>query len=72
LQIKAVNWPPADEIDTCNDDLVVTITEVITGNTIPTKSSDLPEIYLDSNPKTLEETRKKDGFSPLLVSGRVT
>ena len=27
---------------------------------------------MDSNPKTLEETGEKDGFSPLLVSGRVT
>jgi len=26
---------------------------------------------LDSNPKTLEETGEKDGFSPILVSGRV-
>jgi len=38
LQIKAANWPPANEIDTCNDDLVVTITEVITENTIPTEN----------------------------------
>jgi hypothetical protein len=29
LQIKAIDWPPADEIDACNDDLVVEITEVI-------------------------------------------
>jgi len=38
LQIKAANWPPADEINTCNGDLIVTITEVITGNTIPTEN----------------------------------
>jgi hypothetical protein len=32
LQIKATNWPPANKIDTCNDDLLKTITEVIAGN----------------------------------------
>jgi hypothetical protein len=35
LRIKTTNWPPADEIDACNGALVVTITEVIAGNTIP-------------------------------------
>jgi hypothetical protein len=67
LQIKAANWPTADEIDTCNGDLVITITEVIAGNTIPTKNHlILPEIYLDSNPKTLENYGKKMGSFPFL------
>ena len=38
LQIKAINWPPTDEIDAYNDNLIVTITEVIAGHTIPTKN----------------------------------
>ena len=38
LQIKATNWPPADEFDACNDDLIVAIAEVIAGHTIPTKN----------------------------------
>ena len=29
LQIGATNWLPANEIDACNDDLVVAITQVI-------------------------------------------
>jgi hypothetical protein len=29
---------PADEIDACNDDLVMAITEVIAGNTMPTEN----------------------------------
>jgi hypothetical protein len=40
LQIMATTWPPADEIDTYNADLIVAIIEVIAGNTIPEKSSD--------------------------------
>ena len=68
LEIKVIN----DEIDACSGDLIVAITQVITGNTILTENHlILLEIYLDSNPKTLEETGEKDGFSPLLVSGRV-
>jgi hypothetical protein len=48
LQIKAINWLPADEIDACNDDLIVAITEVIAGHTIPTKNHlILPKNYLD-------------------------
>jgi hypothetical protein len=31
----ATTWPPADEIDACNADLIVAIIEVIAGNTIP-------------------------------------
>ena len=38
LHIKATNWPPADEIDTCNGDLVEAIIEVIAGHTIPTEN----------------------------------
>jgi hypothetical protein len=37
LQIIATPGPPADESDTCNDDLVVSIIEVIAGNTILTE-----------------------------------
>jgi hypothetical protein len=38
FQIKATNWPPADKTDACNGDLTVAITEVIVGNTIPSKN----------------------------------
>ena len=75
LQIEATNWPPANEIDACNDDLVVTITEVIAEHTNPTRNHlSSSEDYLDSNPKTLEECgeMEKDGSPPLLVSGRRT
>jgi hypothetical protein len=48
LQIKVINWLPADEIDACDGDLVVAITEVIAGHTIPTKNHlILLKIYLD-------------------------
>jgi len=51
LQIKVIN----DEIDACNGDLIVATTQVITENTILTENHlILLEIYLDSNPKTLE------------------
>jgi hypothetical protein len=33
----ATNWPPADEIDACNDDVVIEITHVIAGNKISTE-----------------------------------
>ena len=53
LQIKATNWLPADEIDVCNDDLVVVITEVIADHTNLAENHMIsPEIYL-ANPKTL-------------------
>ena len=53
LQIMAINWPPADEIDACNDDLVVVIAEVIADHTNPAENHMIsPEIYL-ANPKTL-------------------
>jgi hypothetical protein len=38
LQIKATKWPSANEIDACNGDLVVTITEVIAVNAMSTKN----------------------------------
>ena len=69
LQIKATNWPPADEIDTCNDDLIVTITEVIAGHTILIeKSSDFAKKSFELNTKTHENCEKRMGplpfFSP--------
>ena len=33
----ATNWPSADEIDACNDDVVVEITKVSAGNKISTE-----------------------------------
>jgi hypothetical protein len=48
LQIKATNWPPVDETDVCNNDLVMAITEVIVGHVIPTGNNLVsPIIYLD-------------------------
>ena len=42
-----------DEIDACNDDLIVVITEVIANHTNPAENYMIsPEIYL-ANPKTL-------------------
>ena len=38
MHIMATNWPLADKIDTCNDDLIVAITEIITGNKMSTKN----------------------------------
>jgi hypothetical protein len=38
FQINATNWPPANEIDAYNGDLVAAITEVIAENTMPTKN----------------------------------
>ena len=75
MQIEATNWPPANEIDACNDDLIVAITEVIAEHTNPTGNHLISsEDYLDSNPKTLEKRREKekDWSHPLLVSGRRT
>ena len=75
LQIKATNWPPADEIDPCNNDLVVTITEVIAGNTISTENHLISSVDLfEANPKQLDiKLRgKKDGSPPLLFSGKCT
>jgi hypothetical protein len=33
----ATTWLPADKIDACNDDLMMAIAKVITGNTILTE-----------------------------------
>ena len=46
LQIKVTNWPPADEIDACNGDLIVAITEVIAGNTILTENHPISSVDL--------------------------
>lgn len=37
LQIMATNWPLADEINACNSDLDIAITEVIAGNKMSIK-----------------------------------
>ena len=75
LQIKAINWPPTNEIDACNDDLIVAIIEVIAENTI------LTENYLillgnlfKLNPKqTVTKNYEKRDMGPLfLTSSRCT
>jgi hypothetical protein len=49
LQIKAINWPPANKIDAYNDNLVMAITEVIAGHMIPTENHLISsKIYVDS------------------------
>jgi len=49
----ATNWLPADEIDVCNDDLVVVITEDIADHTNPAENHMIsPKNYL-ANAKTL-------------------
>jgi hypothetical protein len=40
----AIKWPPTDEINGCNDDLIMTITKVIAGNKILSKSSNFVDI----------------------------
>jgi hypothetical protein len=56
LHIKATNWSSADEINACNSDFVVAITEVIVGHTIPTENHlILPKNLFGLNPKTLEK-----------------
>jgi hypothetical protein len=51
LQIMATTWLPTNEIDACKGDLVVTITEVIAGNTISTKkSSDFARRFVWTKP----------------------
>ena len=50
MQIEATNWPPANEIDACNDDLVVAITKAIAEHTNSTGSHLIAsEDYLNSN-----------------------
>jgi hypothetical protein len=73
LQIKATNWPSANKIDTCNGDLIVAITEVIAGNTIPTKNHLISlENVFGLNPKQLKITAEKDGSPLFLIHGRRT
>ena len=65
MQIEATNWPPANEIDACNDDLVVAITEVIAEHINSTRNHlILSEDYLDSNPKTIEKCGEKNEWVP--------
>ena len=55
MQINVTNWSSADEIDACNGDFVVAITEVIAGNMIPTKNYLIsPENLFALNPKQLD------------------
>jgi hypothetical protein len=68
LQIKAPNWPPANEIDARNGDLVVAITEVIVGNTILTEKYLIsPEDLFGLNPN-LDMKPAKKRMGPLLLS----
>jgi hypothetical protein len=47
LQIMPINCPHADEINACNDDLVVAINEVIAGNkTLTKKPSDFTDKFI--------------------------
>jgi hypothetical protein len=65
LQINATNWPPTDEIDVCNDDLVMAITEVIIGNTILTKNHLVsPTDLFRLNPKQLDMKLWEKGCVP--------
>lgn len=49
------NWLPADKINNCNDDLIVTIIKVIAGNKNPTKNHVFSLIDLFGlNPKQLD------------------
>ena len=58
---------PADEIDTCNDDLVVAITEIIVGKPDPyRKSSNFTEKFIELNPKQLGRKTTEKRISHLL------
>jgi len=49
----ATNWPPADEIDACNNNLGVVIIEIIANHKNPAENHMIsPENYL-ANSKTL-------------------
>ena len=68
LQIKATNWPPANEINASNNDLVVAITEVIAENTIPSGNHQIsPKKLLEPNPKQLDTKLQEDRSSLLLI-----
>jgi len=49
----ATNWPPAAEIDACNDDLVVVITEIIADQTNQAENHMISLKNYLANPKTL-------------------
>jgi hypothetical protein len=54
----ATNWPSINEIDPCNDDLVVAITEVIISNKFSTKNHLITPVNLFKlNP---EQTKSKN------------
>jgi hypothetical protein len=73
LQIKATNWQPADGIDVCIGDLVMTIIEVIVGNMISAGNHQiLLKKIIGTKPKAIYETAGKRWFPPLLVFGRCT
>jgi hypothetical protein len=54
LQIKATNWPPANEIDASNGDLVVAITEVIARNMTLLENQLISPKDIGLNPKQLD------------------
>jgi hypothetical protein len=65
LQIKAAGWPPADEIDACNGNLVVAITQIIAGITIPAKNHlYLPKDLFGLNPKQLDIKKREKIWVP--------
>jgi hypothetical protein len=55
LQIKAAGWPSADEIDACNGDFVVAITQIIAEITISAENHlNLPKNLFGLNSKQLD------------------
>jgi len=56
LQIRATNWPLADEINACNGDIIMAITEVIASNKMPTK--DHLNLLIDLFGLSLSNTNK--------------
>lgn len=74
MQKMATNWPFADEIEACKDDVVVAILKVIVGNKILTENHVTSLIYLFRlNPKQLDiKTRKKKYRSCLVVAVKGT
>jgi len=65
LHIKATNWLP----HACNGNLVMAITEVIAGHTIPTENHlILPKKSFGLNTKTLENCGKRMDPLPFLAS----
>jgi hypothetical protein len=72
LQIKATNWPPANEIDASNGDLVVAITEVIARNMTLLENQLISPKDIGLNPKQLDMkiVGKRMAPPPLLVPSR--